>query len=81
MAIQKMVTNQELFEEIEQLKETVRTLAAINDRAYKAKSAAKVLDIGLTTMKKLIRDGKIRTHKKEGGTFILHSDLIEYVKN
>ena len=51
------------------------------ERIYTTKSAATLLDVHQKTIQRLCRKKKVNAHKKLGKWFILHSDLLTFIKS
>jgi len=52
-----------------------------NEKIYTVDTACDLLGVKPNTLRKELRKGKIKGHKKLNKWFILHSDVIEYIKS
>lgn len=52
----------------------------MDEKIYTAAAAAKLLGSHVKTINKMCRDGEMKGYKKLGRWFILHSDIIEWMK-
>lgn len=50
------------------------------DNIYTVEKAAKLLNSNEQSIRRLIKENKLKASKKLGKWFILHSDIIEYLK-
>lgn len=51
------------------------------DKIYTVKTACDYLDVKPNTLRKELRKGNLKGHKKLNQWYMLHSDLIEFVKS
>lgn len=53
----------------------------INEKIYTVASACDLLEITPNTLRKELRKGKIKGYKKLNKWYILHNNLLEYIKS
>lgn len=46
---------------------------------YTVERLAELLGLGEKTIRKLLNEGTIKGHKKNGRWFVLHSDVLKYI--
>lgn len=51
------------------------------DKIYTAESAAALLNCNVRTLRKKLKDKTIKGYKKLGKWYLLHSDIIAYLKS
>jgi predicted site-specific integrase-resolvase len=52
----------------------------MNNNIYTVKSAAELLKSNPQSIRRLINEGKLKASKKLNKWYILHSDILEYLK-
>lgn len=51
-----------------------------DDKIYTLEQAAEVLNANVQVLRKKIKGGEIKAYKRLRKWYILHSDLVEYIK-
>ena len=51
------------------------------DQIYTSSKVADMLESNKRTIQQLCRNGKLKGHKKLGKWFVLHSDIVKYLKS
>jgi len=51
------------------------------DKIYTAENAATLLNCNVRTLRKKLKDNSIKGYKKLGKWYLLHSDIIKFLKS